>query len=493
MAVRLIAVLALGFGWLAAHAADWPQAGGNPQHTSFTPDSPAPPYKVAWVADFSPEQVYSAQPVIADGRLFQTTLNGSLYALDAATGKRLWHFKAGECVWGSAAAGIPATGGEGRAFVAAWDGLVYGLDAASGTELWRHDAGEPLSGSPCIAEGMVFIGTRKGTMLALGTDGRLKWKQPLSWHIYSTAAWDAGRVFVVTEDLLVHCLDAKSGRPVWKSQKLSGLLFREFYPVAHKGKVLVSLTPAEWRDGIPVKPFVWEVGKELLDKFSAPINPSQAGRGAPRRMAVRDGKLPAEIEEGQRNLLAYYEANPHLQTLYVLNASDGKQAYVAVHLYGSAGLQNVVMPPAVCADGTVVTYCCLGGAVLARLNPETNRWVDFLLELGATNNDESEFDSVGGSRVFSKNTMRTNGVLDLATRELTPLPREPVAGNGRPVAPIRVSILPPAWCPSRDFSPARLGGADWHGEPVGMSPMPIAGNRFFWMRQTQHLVAYEGK
>ncbi|HUT57772.1 MAG TPA: hypothetical protein VNA25_07955 [Phycisphaerae bacterium] len=61
---------------VSAFAVDWPQVGGNPQHTNFTPDSPAPPYEVAWVADFSPEQIYSAQAAIAGGRAFQTTLTG---------------------------------------------------------------------------------------------------------------------------------------------------------------------------------------------------------------------------------------------------------------------------------------------------------------------------------------------------------------------------------------------------------------------------------
>jgi hypothetical protein len=218
----------------AACAADWPQVGGNPQHTNSSPDSPAPPYRVAWVADFSPELIYSAQPVIAAGRLFQTTLNGSLYALDVATGKRLWHFRAGTCTWGSAGAETPADGGAGRVFVATWDGLVYGLDAATGKQLWQYDAEEPISGSPCVADGMIFLGTRKGNLLAIGTDGTKRWKQPLSWHVYSTAAWDAGKVFVVTEDMFVHCVDAKTGRPVWKSQKLHGLLFREFYPVVQR-------------------------------------------------------------------------------------------------------------------------------------------------------------------------------------------------------------------------------------------------------------------
>jgi len=484
--IRSCAIVLAGACACAAAAADWPQVGGNPQHTNSTPDSPAPPYQVAWVADFSPEQIYSAQAVIAEGRVFQTTLNGSLYALDAATGKRLWHFKAGECVWGSAAAGTQADGAAGKVFVASWDGLVYGLDAADGKVLWRHDAGEPISGSPCLADGTLFIGTRKGTMLALGFDGTPKWKQPLSWHIFSTAAWDAGKVFVVTEDLFVHCLDAKSGKPLWRSEKLRGLTFREFYPVVHKGRVFVSVTPAEWLDGLNVRPFVWDPTPAVMDKYSTPINPKQAGPNAPRRSLLRDGKLPPELDKAQQDLIRFYDEKPQYQTFTVLKTADGTPCYRPVHIYGSAGLQNVIMPPAVCSDGTLVMYCFMGGARLARFDPEANRWVDFLFEIGGTNNDESEFDSVGGSRVFSKNTMRENGVLDLATREFTPLLHPSVSAT-------RVSVFPPQWCPSRDFSPRRLGGVDWHGEPVGMSPMPISGTRFFWMRQAQRLVAYEGR
>ncbi|MGA2617246.1 MAG: PQQ-binding-like beta-propeller repeat protein [Thermoguttaceae bacterium] len=482
--MKLARLVLLILACAAAGAADWPQVGGNPQHTNSTPDSPAPPYKVAWVADFSPELVYSAQPVIAAGRLFQTTLNGSLYALDVATGKRLWHFPAGTCVWGSAAVETAADGTASRVFVVTWDGLLYGLDAAAGKQLWHLDTEEPISGSPCVAEGTIFLGTRKGNLLAIGTDGTKKWKQPLSWHIYSTAAWDAGKVFVVTEDMFVHCVDGKTGKPLWKSQRIYGLLFREFYPVVHKGRVFVSVTPSEWRGGIDVAPFVWDPGKALMDKCSAPLDPKQPSAAAARRSLIRGKKLPEELEEGQQKLVQFYEENPHLQTLYVLNAADGKQPYNAVHQYGSAGLQQVIMPPAVCADGTLVVYCTMGGARLARFDPVTNRWTDILFEVGGTATDESEFDSVGGLRVFSKNTMRANAVLDLASGQVTTL-----AATG--MIPMRVSAVPAHWGPAVGFSPDRLS-SPWHGAPVGMSPMPIAGNRVFWMRQNQRLVAYEG-
>jgi hypothetical protein len=126
----------------------------------------------------------------------------------------------------------------------------------------------------------------------------------------------------------------------------------------------------------------------------------------------------------------------------------------------------------------------MGGARLARFDPAANRWVDVLFELGGTATDESEFCSVGGLRIFSKNTMRANAVVDLATGQVTVLPQ---AGQ----KPVQASTAPAHWGPAVEFSPSRLS-SPWHGAPVGMSPMPIAGNRFFWMRRTQQLVAYEG-
>ena len=315
---------------IGASGGDWPQTGGNPQHTNFTPDSPAPPFEAIWQADFSPEFIYSAQPVVAGDRLFATTLNGNVYALSVETGERQWHFKAGEVMWGGAAVETRESGGEapaasrrsasaGKVFVASWEGIVYGLEAATGNEVWRYDVGEPISGSPCLAERTLFIGTRRGTMLALGTDGSLKWRKPLSWHVYSTAAWNRGRVFVVTEDMFVHALDAGTGDRIWTSKKLNGICLREFYPVIHKGKVLVACTPSVYHpggSGMGIKPFIWNgVSKELEEACLA---------------RNKEGKMPPELETPQQEIIRYYEQNPDYQTLYVFNEADGKDAFIPV-------------------------------------------------------------------------------------------------------------------------------------------------------------------
>jgi len=485
----------------AAGAADWPQPGGNPQHTNFTQDSPAPPYRGAWVADFSPELIYSAQPVIADGRVFQTTLNGRVYALDASTGKRLWYRQVGQCVWSGAAAGTPEHGGAGHVFVAAWEGFIYALDAATGNEVWKYDAGEPLSGSPCVADGAVFIATRKGSLLALGADGRLRWKVALSWNLYNTVAYDQGSVFAVTEDMRVHCRDAQTGKAIWEAGPLWGLCMREFYPVLHQGRVLVALTPALWRNagGPEGTPFttVWDQKSkdklaEVLDRYSTPIDPKATGPESPRRSRLLGGRVPPELEEAQRRLIQFYEKNPHYQTFYVLNAADGKPAGPAVHHYTTTGLENLNMPPAVCADGRLAMPCVFGTARAARLDLAANRWVDFLFEFGNAATDNVEYLSVGGTRIFSKNWIRgghgqrAGFILDYTSRDLASLAPVPVP------KPVRVSCMDPPRRPWGGLSERRLGDFDSGWGLAGTSPASIAGNRFFWIKNVSQLIAYKG-
>jgi hypothetical protein len=489
--------LIFALAWLAcaaASAADWPQAGGNPQHTNFTPDSPAPPYQVAWVAEFGPELIYSATPVVAQGRVFQTTLNGHLYALDAATGKRLWWFRAGDCVWSAAAAGTDQHGAPGLVFVASWEGLIYALDAQSGREVWRFDSRENISAAPCVAQGMLFIATRKGRMLALTTEGKLQWETPLSWHVYNTAAHEQGKVFVLTEDMFLHCLDAKTGKPLWTSEKLNGMLMREFYPVVHKGKVMVTVTPAEYREAGGPWPFLGDSPdakfKAIIDKYTRPVDPRKSAAGDERRCLLRPGELPPELEEAQQKLVKFYQQNPRFQTFYVLDQKDGKQAYHSVHHYSAGGLENVAMPPAVCADGTLAMNCMFGGSRLARFDIDKNRWVDFTFELSGSASDNSEFVAVGGSRIFSKNYIRgghgqTAGfIMDLASREVVSLRSVPLK------QPKRVSCLPACDSPPAPLAAGRLGDAGWG--IGGTSPPVICENRLFWIKGIQQLIAYEG-
>jgi hypothetical protein len=56
---------------------------------------------------------------------------------------------------------------DGFLFAADMLGRVYCLEAATGKLLWRHEVGKPVWGSPLVADGKVYLGTRGKGLLIL--------------------------------------------------------------------------------------------------------------------------------------------------------------------------------------------------------------------------------------------------------------------------------------------------------------------------------------
>ena len=170
------AALALGVCLAAAaQAGDWPEfrhdvfGTSDPQET-FTDDQ-ARSLTVKWKANV-PGTI--ANPVVVGGRVFVVPGDGSLKALDAATGQVLWSktmvaYGPFHCFPDSTSqsvkgpVGAPEVVGD-TVYMAGGDGVVYALDAASGAVEWQTPvadvagAGEFLWGSITVAEGRVFTG-----------------------------------------------------------------------------------------------------------------------------------------------------------------------------------------------------------------------------------------------------------------------------------------------------------------------------------------------
>ena len=225
-----------------AQAADWPQLGGNPQHTGYSTEKLRPPFKIKWNVQFQPERLYPAmQPVIAGGRVFLGSESGTLYALDAANGRRLWRFPGDAGV--RVGPILHSAGVEGgKVFFASMDGCVYGLDAESSQLAWKYDSElrTGFSVAVLLAEGKVFAPNRGGAFFALNqADGKLAWRADLGSPLLQSPAYNEGRVYVAGMDLRLRALDAKSGKELWKTEPLKGLAFKDYWPVVHKGLVIV--------------------------------------------------------------------------------------------------------------------------------------------------------------------------------------------------------------------------------------------------------------
>ncbi|HEX5960253.1 MAG TPA: outer membrane protein assembly factor BamB [Rhodanobacteraceae bacterium] len=126
------------------------------------------------------------QPAYADGKLYLISTDGKIEALDAATGKEVWKqsTRVGDGIWpfrrkqpgpDARYAGGPTVSGNLLA-VGTLDGHVYAYDAATGKRLWSAAVDNEVISPPAIDSGVVYVRTNSGYVYAFdGNTGERKW------------------------------------------------------------------------------------------------------------------------------------------------------------------------------------------------------------------------------------------------------------------------------------------------------------------------------
>lgn len=94
------------------------------------------------------------------------------------------------------------------------DGSVVAIDAASGRELWRASAGEPLAAG-VGSDGKVSAVVTQGNELVAFEGGKTIWRQRLPVGVYTTPFVAGARVFVLQADRSVSAFDGHTGRKLW--------------------------------------------------------------------------------------------------------------------------------------------------------------------------------------------------------------------------------------------------------------------------------------
>lgn len=127
--------------------------------------------RLAWTRQFDVQgQHFEATPIVVDGVMYFTTPPSDVWAVDAITGRTLWHHEVqvpedvpGCC--GRVSRGVAVWGG--RVFVAAFHGMLRGLDAATGKLLWESQVADYRDGysitvAPLAVRGKVIVGVAGG-------------------------------------------------------------------------------------------------------------------------------------------------------------------------------------------------------------------------------------------------------------------------------------------------------------------------------------------
>ena len=103
-------------------------------------------------------------------------------------------------------------------FVAGSDGSVAAIDAATGRDLWRATVGAPIAAGVGSDGKVSAVVTLANDVVAL-QDGKEIWRQKLSAQAYTSPFVAGGRVFVLAADRSVNAFDGQTGRKLWAQQR----------------------------------------------------------------------------------------------------------------------------------------------------------------------------------------------------------------------------------------------------------------------------------
>lgn len=156
----------------------------------------------------------SSSPTVHRGLVFVGSANGTLYAIEAASGKEKWHFDTGGRIRST-----PKVH-DTRVYFGSWDHHLYALDVKTGKQIWRFDTGGVVQASPAIGDGRVYIGSRNPKVFAVDAEsGEPVWEfehTDGSW-VESSGIYQEGVLYVGSSDALtLFAFDGATGRVKWK-------------------------------------------------------------------------------------------------------------------------------------------------------------------------------------------------------------------------------------------------------------------------------------
>lgn len=289
-------------GYLYAYAADgvqkWRSAAGNSLYNSpvVAPDGTIYITSTdAEVIAFAPDgarkwsfptgvSIYATPTLGSDGTVYVANYLGRFYAI-RPDGTQRWIFDVPEAVSGSAVIAADNT-----LYFAARDRNLYAVNAATGAKLWSYlCADEIIGATPALAaDGTVFIGDVSGVVHAVGPDGKLRRTYATAGEVRSSPAIIGGRLVFGSGDTHVYAFDlgqnaATGPWPMWRqnlrrvgrSSALAGLPTLSTPPVslaANPGSSVSLTAPAAASDSTALT-YQWRLnGRAIAGATSSTYN-----------------------------------------------------------------------------------------------------------------------------------------------------------------------------------------------------------------------------
>jgi outer membrane protein assembly factor BamB len=293
----------------AQSGSDWPQLAGGPAHTNFSSDptfatlpQSEGELQLKWKFALNERIEITAQPIVANGRVYLGLMDGRVLALDATNGTPLWTKTVGGAVPNTLAYA------DERVYFGAENGIVYALNAANGDEIWRYSTGGAVYSSAAVVGDTVYVGSTDAYLYALNAgDGALQWRFQAAGPVLTSPAVGGGQIYFGAEDAaadpatpypIAYAVDT-SGGLIW-SRALTGLSLRHTYPVLDQASdtVIFRTIHPGWSNYGPLNDW----------PFQHPC-------------VSQEAETPANLIAGWNN---YYQTYPERRAWFFLNASNGQ-------------------------------------------------------------------------------------------------------------------------------------------------------------------------
>ena len=161
---------------------------------------------VLWTYQAS-EQGLRETPGYGDGLVFLGEYGGIMSIITPSNGKRVSGGGAGGAI------NTPVVK-NGKVYYSSWDGSVQAVQIKDVIPLWDVKVGDPVTSSPAVNEGIVAVGTVRGIVAAIDeASGNLLWKfETNGGTISGNLIVSEGLVFACTGSGTFYAIDKSAGR-----------------------------------------------------------------------------------------------------------------------------------------------------------------------------------------------------------------------------------------------------------------------------------------
>jgi outer membrane protein assembly factor BamB len=193
--------------------------------------------KARWT--YKATDAIEASPLVCDGKILLGDLGGIFHCVAAADGKKLWTFDTESSIHSSA--NLAGEGKNARVVFGDDGANVFCLNVADGSKVWEQSAGDRVNGAPAIGFGAAFVSGCDAHLHAMKlTDGSEQFSADVGSICPGSPAILDDRIVIGTDGGRVLCFSSDGRKQLWENEDIGDKAMVYSSPAVADGIVVVG-------------------------------------------------------------------------------------------------------------------------------------------------------------------------------------------------------------------------------------------------------------